>query len=376
MFPRLAARESEWAKLHYQPWIWTGRGYYWRKAFVVKGYVAFPRTETLQQIQYLKIVHKSDSYCNANSPVSFCHVRMSEIPHTRVCVPSLKQLSNSCVHDEWCMYAHTYIHVYTSINVKKPKDYINIYTLYIVISFWSCNIHIWTHVQTQAHLWHKTHTHLAWPQMLPLLQVGAVTSNQLSALGWRLFQLSLTTVRLPLLWLVLLDEDVHVDFDHVLSAQTPWSTLAIVNPALRGKICALSAVKAMVEPSMIAKRKGYNEVSGILSYLVGRNRKEMKEREERGREGGRENESTLTLPKGMECCLSMEGENNVILWRRKLEHSSKLSGKNVFASLSSRSPWSGGMPYLYEKTKHAKTQKETTRIKTTTDQAIFIIKES
>lgn len=99
--------------------------------------------------------------------------------------------------------------------------------------------------------------------------MSAVTSNQLSALGWRLLQLSLATVRLPLLWLVLSDKDVHVDLHHVLPTQAPRSTLAKVDPALRGKVGALGTVEAVVEPGMVAKGKRHDEVSGVLSYLVG-----------------------------------------------------------------------------------------------------------
>ena len=42
----------------------------------------------------------------------------------------------------------------------------------------------------------------------------------------------------------------------------------------------------------------------------------------------REGVNALTLLKGMEYCFRMEGEIMVILCRRKLEHSSKQSGKN------------------------------------------------
>lgn len=110
--------------------------------------------------------------------------------------------------------------------------------------------------------------------------------------------------------------------------------LSKLNPSQGGKVGGLGTVEALVEASMVAIGEGDDKVTSLLHHLG--------QQQTAGfiitllshyyhtiiSPSTREDVNALTLLKGMEYCFRMEGEIMVILCRRKLEHSSKQSGKN------------------------------------------------
>ena len=104
--------------------------------------------------------------------------------------------------------------------------------------------------------------------------------------------------------------------------------LSKLDPPQGGKVGGLGTVEALIEASMVAIGEGDDEVASLLHHL-------RSQQTTAGfiitlLSGPPQGEGTnaLTLLKGMEYCFRMEGEIMVILCRRKLEHSSKQSGKN------------------------------------------------
>lgn len=106
--------------------------------------------------------------------------------------------------------------------------------------------------------------------------------------------------------------------------------LSKLNPSQGGKVGGLGTVEALVEASMVAIGEGDDKVTSLLHHLG--NNKQLGSSSHYYHTiispSTREGVNALTLLKGMEYCFRMEGEIMVILCRRKLEHSSKQSGKN------------------------------------------------
>lgn len=75
---------------------------------------------------------------------------------------------------------------------------------------------------------------------------------------------------LPLIvfiWLVLADKAIHADANHVAAAVTHNAALAVLNPALRGEVCRLSAVVTVIVTSVVTVGEGDHDLTSLLSDL-------------------------------------------------------------------------------------------------------------
>jgi len=64
-----------------------------------------------------------------------------------------------------------------------------------------------------------------------------------------------------------LDERVHRDFNHVVAAGALHRPLAVLDPALHGKVRGLGAVEAVIEAGMVAERKCDHDLASLLRDL-------------------------------------------------------------------------------------------------------------
>ena len=71
----------------------------------------------------------------------------------------------------------------------------------------------------------------------------------------------------PLCGAILFQKGIHVNAHGIVLALAGFSQLAIVNPALRGKIGTLRTVEAMVEAGVVAAGKGHHKLSRAMDHL-------------------------------------------------------------------------------------------------------------
>lgn len=64
-----------------------------------------------------------------------------------------------------------------------------------------------------------------------------------------------------------LDKCVHRDLDHIVAAGALHRSLAVLDPALHGKVGGLGTVKAVIEAGMIAERKCDHDLARLLRDL-------------------------------------------------------------------------------------------------------------
>ena len=61
-------------------------------------------------------------------------------------------------------------------------------------------------------------------------------------------------------WHVNCFKEIHVDLYHIVCTETSDRIPPVLNPAWKGKVCALGNVKSVVKPSVIPKRKRDHEL--------------------------------------------------------------------------------------------------------------------